>query len=183
MNRWYARTAPLALVLLQIACTQAPPPAPDTRAADEKAIREMESQVAKQFAAKDLDKIMSTIADDASSLMPNQPVQTGKDAIRAGIQKDLADPAMALEVHTVKVEVAKSAELAYSQGTYTYNFTDPKTERVMLEKGKYVEVYRKQVDGSWKVIEDTAIPDAPPARVRAAVPTRSKSKSRAKQGK
>jgi len=183
MDLCYARTAPLALVLLQIACTQAPPPAPDTRAADEKAIREMESQVAREFAAKDLDKIMSTIADDAASLMPNEPVMTGKDAIRAGVQKDLADPAMALEVHTVKVEVAKSGELAYSQGTYTYNFTDPKTKRVLLEKGKYVEVYRKQANGSWKIVEDTAIPDAPAAPVKAAASARTRTKSRAKQGK
>jgi uncharacterized protein (TIGR02246 family) len=183
MNRWYARTAPLALFLLQIACTQAPPPAPDTRAADEKAIRDMESQAAQEFTAKDLDKYTARYAEDAASLMLDQPVMTGKDAIRAAVQKALADPAVALEVNTVKVEVAKSGDLAYSQGAYTYNFTDPKTKRAMVEKGKYVEVYKKQADGSWKIVEDTAIPDAPAAPVKAAASTRSKSKKRAKQGK
>jgi uncharacterized protein (TIGR02246 family) len=183
MKRWYGTTVPMVLLLLQAACTQTPPPVPDTRAADEKAIRDMESQVAKQYAAKDLDKIMSAYADDAASLVANLPVQTGREAIRAMIQKALADPAIALDLSTAKVQVSRSGDQAYSQGAYTYNFTDPKTKRVMLEKGKYVEVYKKQADGSWKIVEDTGIPDAPAAPVKPSTPSRSKSKSRAKKGK
>ena len=38
--------------------------------------------------------------------------------------------------------------------------TGPKKKPV-TEMGKYVEVYRKQTDGSWKVIEDINNPDAP----------------------
>lgn len=183
MNRWYWSATLLALLIVQVACTQTPPPPPDTRAADEKAIRDMESQVAKDFAAKDLDKIVSEYAEDAAFLMANQPLLTGRDAIRAAMQKVLADPAIALDLTTTKVEVAKSAELAYSQGSYTYNFTDPRTKKAVGEKGKYVEVYKKQADGSWKIVEDTAIPDGPPTPAKGNPSARSRTKGRAKKAK
>ena len=101
-------------------------------------------------------------------LLPNRPIVTGKDAIRAGLKEAFADPAFTFDGQTVKVEVSKSGDIAYSQGTYTSTVTDPKTKQVMSEKGKYIEIYRKQADGSWKDVEDTAIPDAPPEPVKPA---------------
>jgi len=163
MNRWFNRTTLLALLLLQVACTQAPPPAPDTRAADEKAIRDSETQWVKDFASRDMDRIGSHYTDDASVLMPDLAIMTGKDAIRAGLKDVVADPAFAIDLQTAKVEVSKGGDLAYSQGTYTFAGADPKTKKVMAEKGKYVEVYKKQADGSWKVVEDINNPDAPAA--------------------
>ena len=56
------RFAPLALAVLLFGCAQAPPPAPpDTRAADEKAIRDTETAWVKEFAAKDMDKIVAPL--------------------------------------------------------------------------------------------------------------------------
>ncbi len=161
MNRWLVRLAPLALLVSQFACTQAPPPAPpDTRAADEKTIRDMEAAWGKQYSSKDVDKVMAHYADDASALMPNIPIRTGKDSIRAIFKDLLADPNFALDIQTGKVEVAKSGDVAYSQGTYTFVATGAKKKPV-TEKGKYIEVYKKQADGSWKVVEDMNNADAP----------------------
>jgi uncharacterized protein (TIGR02246 family) len=156
--------APLALVLLQIGCTQAPPPPPpDTRAADEKTIRDMETAWVQEFAAKDLDKIVAHYADDGTVLLSNAPTMSGKNAIRAGMKEAIADPGFALDLRTVKVEVAKDGDLAYSQGTYSFTGTDAKSKKVMGETGRYVEVYKKQADGSWKVAEDINSPEAPAA--------------------
>jgi uncharacterized protein (TIGR02246 family) len=164
MNRWYLTIAPLALLLSQAACTQAPPPAPpDTRAADEQTIRDSETQWVKDFAAKDMDKIIGHYADDGSVLMAGIPILTGKDSIRGVLKDVVADAAFGLELKTVKVEVSKGADLAYSQGMYSFTSSDPKTKKPVVEKGKYVEVDKKQADGSWKVIEDMTNPDAPAA--------------------
>jgi hypothetical protein len=38
----------------------------------------------------------------------------------------------------------------------------------MIEHGNYIEVYKKQPDGSWKAIEDIATQEAPPAPVKTA---------------
>jgi ketosteroid isomerase-like protein len=39
--------------------------------------------------------------------------------------------------------------------------TNPKTKRAETEHGKYVTVYQKQTDGSWKAVEDINNADAP----------------------
>jgi uncharacterized protein (TIGR02246 family) len=164
MKQVAIRLAPLALVLLQIGCTQAPPPPPpDTRAADEKTIRDMETAWVQEFAAKDLDKIVAHYADDGTVLLSNAPTMSGKDAIRAGMKEAIADPKFALDLRTVKVEVAKDGDLAYSQGTYSFTGTDAKSKKAVSETGRYVEVYKKQADGSWKVVEDINSPEAPAA--------------------
>jgi ketosteroid isomerase-like protein len=77
----------------------------------------------------------------------------------------LADSKFTLDLRTVKVDVSKD-DLAYSQGTYSVTSTDPKTKKVMAEKGSYVEVYKKQPDGSWKVVEDINTPAAPASPVK-----------------
>lgn len=49
--------APLALAVLLFGCAQAAPP--DTRAADEQAIRDIETAWVKEFAAKDVEVYVS----------------------------------------------------------------------------------------------------------------------------
>ena len=80
--------------------------------------------------------------------------------LRAGMKDAVADPKFSLDLKTVKVNVSKD-DLAYSQGTYSTSATDPKTKKVMAETGRYVEVYKKQADGSWKIVEDINSPDGP----------------------
>jgi uncharacterized protein (TIGR02246 family) len=163
MKHLPARLAPFALALLLFGCAQAPSSAPpDTRAADEKAIRDMETAWVAEFAAKDIDKIVAHYADDGTLLLSNAPTMSGKDAIRAGMKMAIDDPNFALDLKTVKVYVSKD-DLAYSQGTYSYKGTDSKTKKVIAETGRYVEVYKKQADGSWKVVEDINSPEAPAA--------------------
>lgn len=92
MNRWYFAIATLALVIFEAACSSAPPPAPDTRAADEKAIQAVEAAWLQDIVSKDLEKSISHYTDDASFLLADMPIQTGKDAIRATYKQMLAGP-------------------------------------------------------------------------------------------
>jgi uncharacterized protein (TIGR02246 family) len=173
MTRKHAWTGLVVLVTFSLtSCTQpaqapqTPAPPPDTRAADEKAIRDIEAQWVKDFQAKDLDKETSVYAPDGSFLMTGAPIQTGKDAIRATHKAFLEDPNFAVDFSPSRVVVARSSDVAYAQGAYTFTFSDPKTKKPVTEKGKYVDVYQKQPDGSWKVVEDIFNADAPaePAR-------------------
>jgi uncharacterized protein (TIGR02246 family) len=162
--------AGVAFVLaFQFGCTPAAPPAPpDTRAADEQAIRDGEAQWVKDFAAKDVEKVVSHYADDAASMIPDMTLMSGKDAIRAGLKEEFADPNSSLNFHPTKVEVSKASDLAYSQGVYSYVSSDPKTKKAVIESGNYIEVYKKQADGYWKVEEDIATQAAAPAPMKAA---------------
>jgi uncharacterized protein (TIGR02246 family) len=149
-------------ILTLAACTQAPPPAPDTREAEAKTIKGLEAAWVKDIASRDVAKSFSYYASDASVLVPGMPVMTGADSIQAGLKEFLADPNLGVAFESTKVTVSKSGDLAYSQGTSTFTMTDPKTKKPVTEKGKYVFVWAKQADGSWKVVADIGNPDGPP---------------------
>jgi uncharacterized protein (TIGR02246 family) len=149
----------LLLLAFTTACTQAPPP--DTHDADVQSLKDTEAAWAKVMAAKDFEKSMSYYADDASLLMANMPAINGKDAIRAAFKPMFDDPNFALAFQASRVEVAKSADLGYTQGTYTLTITEPRTKKPVTDKGKYVTTYKKQADGTWKVVADMVSSDIP----------------------
>jgi uncharacterized protein (TIGR02246 family) len=172
MNRWCTTGCAVGLLLLMAGCAQTPPPPPDTRAADEKIIRDGEAAWSSDWAAKDLEKIVSHYADDATVMVPDAAMMKGKDAIRTGMKKFLADKNLSMRFITASVEVSKSGDLAYTQGTYTLKQTNPKTKKAVTEKGKYVTVYRKQADGSWRAVEDISNADAPAVPAASAKPAK-----------
>jgi uncharacterized protein (TIGR02246 family) len=143
-------------------CKQAPDSAPpDTRAADEKAIADGEVAWGADWKSKDTEKIISHYADDAIFMDPAIPAMKGKEAIRSGLKVYLEDKNFDITFTTTRVESSKAGDLAYSHGTYADKFTDPKTNKPVRETGKYVCVYRKQADGSWKSILDINNADGP----------------------
>ena len=157
----------VAVLALQFGCApMQPPAAPDTRAADEQAIRDGEAAWVKDFKAKDVERVAAHYADDGSSMIPDMTLMTGKNAILAGLKEEFSDPNSSLDFHPTKVEVAKSGDLAYSQGRYSYVSTDPKSKKAVMEAGNYVEVYKKEDNGSWKVVADIATREAPPAPIK-----------------
>jgi ketosteroid isomerase-like protein len=59
-----------------------------------------------------------------------------------------------------KVGVARSGELGYTSGTYDFSMKDA-SGKIISDKGKYVTVWKKQADGTWKVLLDTYNSDLP----------------------
>jgi len=145
-------------------CNTAPPPPPDTHDADVKAISDNEVQWNQDYAAKDLDKVASHYADDAVLMTPGEPAMKGKQAIHDGLQGMLKDPALVLQFKTSMIEVAKSGDVGYTQGSYEMTVTDSTTHKPLHDHGSYVTTYRKQADGSWKAEADiatSAVPSMP----------------------
>jgi len=159
MNQWIARSLFCGAALLLAGCAAAPP---DTHDADVKAIKDDEAQWNQQYAAKDVDKAVAHYADNAILMAPGMPVSSGKDAIRKTIAGMLTDPALSLKFQASRVEVAKSGDIAYTQGSYTMTMTDPNTKQVVNDHGSYVTTYAKQPDGSWKAVADIATSEMPP---------------------
>lgn len=160
----YSLSVAVISVLTLASCTQAPPPAPpDTRAADEKALKDDEVAWNKDWESKDVEKVISHYADDAELEVPDMQVLKTKDDMRNAIKQIESDPNWSISFASDKIEVAKSGDLGYVQGHYTVTATDPKTKKKVTEKGKYVTVYKKQADGTWKAIQDINNEDATPA--------------------
>jgi uncharacterized protein (TIGR02246 family) len=157
MKRFAALCATTALTLTAVACNDA-----DTHDADVKAVQANEAQWLQDYATKDADKIVAHYTDDAVLIVPGTPVASGRDAIRTELKQMVADPALALKFQATKVDVAKSGDLAYTQGSYTLSLTDPQTKQIINDHGSYVTTYRKQADGSWKAVVDIVTSDMPP---------------------
>ena len=138
-------------------------PAKAAAASDDgsKAIKDTEAAWVKAFASKDAEKITAFYTDDAV-FIANSPTVTGKAAILAAWKGMVKDPNFSLTFSSTKVEMAKSGELAYSFGTYTLTLSEPKTKKSFTDKGKYLTVFKKQADGSWKAAADVANSDPPP---------------------
>jgi len=152
LNRHSSTLLTLGFLMLT-GCSQSP--APDTREADARALRDGEvAAFVKDWGGKDADRIAAHYTDDGTVMVPNSPTMTGKDAIAKGMKEPLADPSWSLALQPVQVEVSKGGDLGYTRGTYVLTATDPASKKVATEKGRFVTIFRKQPDGSWKAAED-----------------------------
>jgi ketosteroid isomerase-like protein len=145
-----------------VACLSAcQPQAPaDQSAAAVEAVRTADVAWEKAFSARDTTAAVAAVEPSGSVLPPNAPIATGPAAIRALFTGYYALPGMTLHWQPVSIEAARSGELAYSRGTYELSFTDPKG-KPMTDHGKYATIWRKQADGSWKVVVDIFNSDSP----------------------
>jgi uncharacterized protein (TIGR02246 family) len=125
----------------------------DTRAADEAAIRAASAAWSQAAAAKDVDKAVSFYGDGAVVMAPKAPAVHDSENIRKGWAEGFAMPGPGLSWHTTTVEVARSGDLAYENGTYDF-VTTGKNGKTSDEKGKYLVIWKKQADGAWKVAVD-----------------------------
>ena len=146
------RIALYGLAVLALGCAQQQP-APDTRAADEAAIRDADAAWSRAATAKDLEGSVSFCADDASISPPNQTIVTGQQAIRQFFVQMFETPGFSVSWQPVNVGAAGSGDLGYSQGTYEMTMNDPRNNPV-TDRGKYITIWKKQPDGSWKVAAD-----------------------------
>lgn len=150
------RLAAFGLIAVLTACTTpAPKPVDYTRE-----IRDAESARMKAAAAKDLEALAALYADDASILSPNMSILTGKVPIKDGLKPMLADPQFALILTPTRLEVSKSGDMAFTQGPYKFTFSDMRGNK-FEDEGKFLTIWRKLPDGTWKIAEDTMNSDLP----------------------
>ena len=141
-------------VLLSACGTQAPAPPPDTRAADEAAIRRAAEEWAKTIPAKDAAKFVSFYAPDAAVYPFDAPKITGAEDIRRYWTDFMGSPNfISGTVSPASIEAARSGDLAYETGTFELTTKDAKGKPATTV-GKYVVVWKKQPDGQWKAVAD-----------------------------
>jgi uncharacterized protein (TIGR02246 family) len=151
-----------SLAIAAAALTACDRGATDTRDADSKALRDNETQWNQDFAAKDAGRLSEHYAEDAVLMITGMPASSGKDAIRKTLAEMVADPALAVKFAPSHVEVARSGDVAFTQGSYSLTMTDPNSKQVINDHGSYVTTYRKQPGGSWKAVSDIVTSEVPP---------------------
>lgn len=162
-----------ALLVLGTACQPAPKeetPASATgtvaapaglSAEDEKAVRAVDAEFARAASAGDGNAIGALYASDVTLLPPLESIVQGGEAAKkywTGFTNAFSGPA---ELTTTAVE--GRGDLAYSVGTYRMTLTpkQPGAKPLPTDEGKYLEVLKKQSDGSWKIVYDMWSSNAP----------------------
>ena len=126
----------------------------------EQELRDLDAKWSAAAGVKDIDKTVSYYSEDAVVMPPNAPSAKTRETIRSAWKEMLTTPGAAISWKATKVEVAKSGDLACVSGTYEETTTDASGKPVK-DHGKYVEVWEKQADGTWKCGADIWNSDLP----------------------
>ena len=121
-------------------------------AAKEDVLLRADEDFARAAAARGAEGFVSFFARDAVILPAKIPVVEGIEAIAEVYRKTWAQPGFSLQWKPLKAHMAKSGELGYTYGTYERRRTvDGQT---VVETGKYTTIWKRQKDGTWKVVLD-----------------------------
>jgi ketosteroid isomerase-like protein len=131
------------------------------KAAVEAAVLKTDADWEKAAQLKQSAAWMAFYSDDAVVMPPNDKIATDKAGIKNVLDNLFVLPALQIGWKTDKVEASSSGDLAYTRGTYSVAFADPNGNQIS-DHGKYLAIWKKQADGSWKCIVDTWNSDLPP---------------------
>lgn len=108
--------------------------------------------------ARDAESVAAYYADDAQSLAADEPTRVGKEAILAGIQKEMASDTTGSTISFEVTGVWACGEYATETGTSTVKDKDGK----VITTGKYMTLFEKR-NGKYVAIRDIWNRDAPKA--------------------
>jgi ketosteroid isomerase-like protein len=123
------------------------------------AVKTADAAWAKAAAAHDLVNSLAFYAGDAVVLPAHQEMLTNKPDILKSWTA-LLDKNNTVTWKPMWVEAAKSGELVYVVGTYTLS-TKAGKGKPTVDHGKYMAVWKKQDDGSWKAEANSWNSDLP----------------------
>lgn len=154
------KTLTLALLFVTASlCLAESPASPSATNSDEAALLKAEADFEQARAAQGLDGWLSFFAEDATDLPPGAPLATGKPAMRQRLSQHW-DPNLLLKWQPAKVHVAKGRDLGYTLGQWQL-FDKTKPGSPVIATGKYLTVWEKQKDKSWKAVADIGNQDPP----------------------
>lgn len=110
----------------------------------------------RQFATMSVEKgaaeaFRQFLAEDAMAMSPGQHPVYGLEKIHAAMLKGDEDQQLTWEPQ--RAEVSNSEDMGWTWGEYVFRFTDEAGEE-QTHYGKYLNIWRRQEDGQWKVVVD-----------------------------
>ena len=162
-----ARAVCTSLAALLLACAPAEKAATDSAGAAAPAttdvatvravIEEANAKWAGAMVAADVPTIVANYADDGVMMQPGMPAVSGRAAVEEAIKGMLASMKVDSASFTTN-DVKVGGDMAIETGSFRMTMT-PKGGKPTNDVGKYVTVWQKQADGSWKVIRDISNSD------------------------
>jgi ketosteroid isomerase-like protein len=163
MHRIWTIALPFALLALLASCAEAPKARSvlDTEKVSADVLLEADRQFALEVAERGLEAWVDWFEEEGFQLAPGEVVR-GKTAIRAYMKDAFGTEGFLLEWEPEHASISASGDLGYTFGRYTAHRTGEDGSDVIRE-GRYITIWHKQPDGTWKVALDTGVPDPPPS--------------------
>lgn len=117
--------------------------------ADARAITQLANQYTAACNTGDVAGFIATCADDIVFLPPDDNAVVGADAVAAYIKSGFFDP---FEVHLSFVfdELNVTGDWAFARGPFELRLTPKPGGEPVVDRGKFIDVFRRQGDGSWR---------------------------------
>jgi ketosteroid isomerase-like protein len=115
-------------------------------------LKQLEGEFMKAAADKGSQGYMSYYADNAVEVPNGAALIEGKVNIAKGMGF-LDDKNNQLQWTPVGADISLSGDLGYTYGNYEFHAKD-KDGKPTIDYGKYTSIWKRQSDGSWKVVLD-----------------------------
>jgi ketosteroid isomerase-like protein len=146
---------PILVVALLVATIFLPISRPTVSASPEataETLKQLEAEFMKAAAEKGSAGYLSYYADDAVEVPNGRAPIVGKTNITPGMAF-LDDKNNHLTWTPVGADISASGDLGYTYGTWDFHSKD-KDGKPAVDYGNYTSIWKKQKDGSWKVVLD-----------------------------
>jgi ketosteroid isomerase-like protein len=126
------------------------------------ALEDADRAFAADSATRGAEAWAAVFAPDGVIWRRGQPPAVGPQAIGESMQRAFADPEILLAWEPVGGVLAPAGDMGFTVGCYQLVRRKPGLSPVREESGTYVTIWRRQADGSWKVVFDTGIASPSP---------------------
>jgi len=100
------------------------------------------------------DLVASYYSEEAVVCPPDDAGMADRAAVRKYLSAGFTvDPSFSVSWKVTAAEISKRGDLGFTRGTYVRAYTGADGKKT-VEKGKYVAVWRKGPDGTWKACQD-----------------------------
>jgi ketosteroid isomerase-like protein len=122
---------------------------------------EVDRAFSEATASKGIEGFAPFIAEDMTSIVPDQPIAQGKETFVERYKTFLSTPGFAFRWTPDLGRISEDGTLGFTVGHYRATKTENGSAQT-VGSGKYVTIWAKQADGSWKVVFDSGVRDTKP---------------------
>ena len=105
----------------------------------------------------DPERIAAIFTDDGIMLSQGGKVFKGRQQILERQKAAMQSVTPPVKVSVITVKIWLDGDAAYETGKYKYEYTEK--GKPTTEEGRYVTMWKRQGDGSWKLTMDMAVPE------------------------
>jgi ketosteroid isomerase-like protein len=130
-----------------------------------KLLMQLDRDFDKATAEKGADGWVEYFAPNGSMLSDTSKPTTGLAEIRAAMEPVFKDSTFTLRWYPTKAEMMIPGVIGYTVGKWE-RIRKNKEGKWMKSTGMYSTTWKKQPDGSWKIVLDSGVSDGPPVELK-----------------